>query len=65
MKIPQGLLQVKTLDSHLFPGKSKYFLESYNNAVENQHYGYIIINIKPNLEQNYKLINKIFPCEKK
>lgn len=65
MKNPQGLLQVKTLGSHLFPGKSKYFLESYNNAVENQHYGYIIINMKPNLEQNYKLTTKIFPGEQR
>ena len=63
MKNPQGLLQIKTLASHLFPGKSKYFLESYNNAVENHPYGYLLINMRPNAKEHFKLSTNIFPGE--
>lgn len=61
MNNPQGMMQIKTLGSHLFPGKTKYFLESYNNAVENQNFGYLVINMKPNIRDDYKLTTNIFP----
>lgn len=63
MKNPQGLLQIKTLGSHLFPGKTKYFLESYENAVDSENYGYLVINMKPNLNDDFKLTSNIFPGE--
>lgn len=64
MKNPQGLLQIRTLASQLFPGgKSRYFLESYNDAVEQQKYGYLFINMKPNSGDEFRLSTKIFPGE--
>ena len=63
MKNPQGLLQIKTLASHLFPGKTGYFFESYNNAVENHLYGYLVINMRPNSTEDFKLSTNIFPGE--
>ena len=63
IKNPQGLLQIKTLGSHLFPGKTKYFLESYENAVDSENYGYLVINMKPNLNDDFKLTSNIFPGE--
>ena len=63
MKNPQGLLQIKTLASHLFPGKTGYFFESYNNAVENHPYGYLVINMRPNSTEDFKLSTNIFPGE--
>ena len=63
MKNPQGLLQIKTLASHLFPGKTGYFFESYNNAVENHPYGYLVINMRPNSTEDFKLSTKVFPGE--
>ena len=54
MKNPQGLLQIRTLASQLFPGgKSRYFLKSYADAVEQQTYGYLLINMKPNTDVRY------------
>ena len=63
MKNPQGLLQIRTLASHLFPGKLHYFLEAYNDAVEQQPYGYLVLNMKPNTPEDYRLSTKIFPKE--
>ena len=63
MKNPQGLHQIKTLASHLFPGKTGYFFESYNNAVENHPYGYLVINMRPNSKEDFKLSTNIFPGE--
>lgn len=62
MKNPQGLLQIRTLASQLFAGgKSKYFLEAYKDAVEQQPYGYLFINMKPNTDEKYRLCTNIFP----
>ena len=63
MKNPQGLLQIRTLGSHLFPGKLHYFLEAYNDAVEQQTYGYLVINMRPNTAEEFRLSTKIFPNE--
>ena len=64
MKNPQGLLQIRTLASQLFPGGlSRYFLESYHDAVEQHAYGYLLINMKPNTNSDYRLMTNIFPGE--
>jgi hypothetical protein len=64
MKSPQGLLQIKTLGSQLFPGKTQYFLESYHDAIENKPYGYLCINMSPNTSPDFRLSTNIFPKEK-
>jgi hypothetical protein len=64
MKSPQSLLQIKTLGAQLFPGKTQYFLESYNDAIEKNQYGYLIINMKPNVSPDFRLSTNIFPEEK-
>jgi hypothetical protein len=63
MKNPQGLLQIRTLGSHLFPGKLNYFLEAYNDAIEQNAYGYLVINMKPNTPDELRLSTNIFPNE--
>jgi hypothetical protein len=63
MRNPQGLLQIKTLSNHLFPGKTKYFMESYNDAVESKPYGYLMVNMHPNISDELKLTTNIFPGE--
>ena len=64
MKNPQGMLQIRTLASQLFPGgRSKYFLDAYEDAVEQQPYGYLFINMRPNTDPEYRLSTMIFPNE--
>ena len=63
LKNPQGLLQTRTLGQQLFPGKLQHFLESYADAVD-YPFGYLIINMKPNISEEMRLSTNIFPNEK-
>jgi hypothetical protein len=63
MKNPQGALQIKTLASQLFTSKVPYFMEAYNDAVQEKKFGYLIINMSPNANENYRLCTNIFPEE--
>nr|CAD2189575.1 unnamed protein product [Meloidogyne enterolobii]CAD2192153.1 unnamed protein product [Meloidogyne enterolobii]CAD2202517.1 unnamed protein product [Meloidogyne enterolobii]CAD2205496.1 unnamed protein product [Meloidogyne enterolobii] len=62
-KNPQGLLQVRTLGSQLFPKMLNYFLEAYRDATSEQ-FSYLLINMHPSTEENLRLSTKIFPGEK-
>lgn len=64
MKNPQGVLQIRTLGSQLFPGKLQYFLEAYNDAVEGENFGYLVINMQPTADQELRLSTNIFPHDK-
>ena len=63
MKSPQSLLQIRTLGSQLFPGRVAYFLEAYNDAIQRE-FGYIAINMSPNISNALRLSTNIFPHEK-
>ena len=62
-KNPQGLLQVRTLGSQLFPKMINYFLESYRDATS-ERFSYLLINMHPNTEEHLRLSTNIFPGEK-
>jgi hypothetical protein len=64
MKSPQSLLQIKTLGSQLFPGKTNYFMESYNGAIDKNTFGYLVINMQPNTTNELRLTTNIFPQDK-
>jgi hypothetical protein len=64
MKSPQSLLQIRTLGSQLFPGRVPYFLEAYNDAVQQREFGYLVINMSPNMSEELRLSTKIFPNDK-
>ena len=60
MKNPSDQLQASTLAKQIFPGKTKYFLESYHDAVQQPH-GYLFIDLSQNTPDNYRLKTNIFP----
>uniref|UniRef100_A0A914MJU8 Uncharacterized protein n=1 Tax=Meloidogyne incognita TaxID=6306 RepID=A0A914MJU8_MELIC len=62
-KNPQGLLQVRTLGSQLFPKMINYFLESYRDATS-ERFSYLLINMHPSTEEHLRLSTNIFPGEK-
>lgn len=64
MKNPQGLLQIRTLGSHLFTGMQQYFLEAYKDAVQEHEFGYLVLNMHPNTESELRLTTKIFPGDR-
>nr|CAD2191446.1 unnamed protein product [Meloidogyne enterolobii] len=62
-KNPQGLLQVRTLGSQLFPKMLNYFLEAYRDATS-ERFSYLLINMHPSTEEHLRLSSNIFPDEK-
>ena len=59
---PRGKSQISTLARQLFPGKTKNFLEVYNDALE-EPYSYLLLDISPHSNQLYQIRSKIFPKE--
>lgn len=63
-KNPQGLLQVRTLGSQLYPKRLGYFLEAYHDATS-EPFSYLLINMHPaNTNEDLRLSTRIFPGEK-
>lgn len=62
-KNPQGLLQVRTLGSQLFPKMLNYFLEAYRDATS-KPFSYLLVNMHPNSDEKLRLSTNIFPNEK-
>lgn len=59
---PRDKSQISTLARQLFPGKTKNFLEVYNDALE-EPYSYLLLDISPHSNQLYQIRSKIFPKE--
>lgn len=64
MKNPRDKQQVMTLARQIFPGKTKHFLESYEDATAIP-YGYIKIDLKPDTPENLRLRTRITPINRK
>jgi len=62
-KIPRDTLQVATLARQMYPGKSQFFVEAFKDARE-KPFGYILIDLKPNTKEKYRVRTNIFPGEK-
>lgn len=54
-KNSRSALQIKTLATQMYPGKTNYFMDSYYKAVE-QQYGYLVVH----LDHKYPLRSRIF-----
>jgi len=59
---PADTLQVQTYGRHIFPNKTKYFIESYNDSTSKPH-GYLFLNLHQQADDKYKLFTNIFPNE--
>lgn len=55
-------LQVQVLGRQMFPGQSKYFAESYEDATS-QPYGYLVCDLHPASDEHLQLRTRIFPGE--
>lgn len=63
MRDRSGILQIRTLGMQLFPRSLPYFMDSYNGATEKQ-FSYLLINMHPAAEEEYRLVSRIFPDDK-
>jgi hypothetical protein len=59
-KNPRDAGQVMTLARQMYPGKSKFVLEAYTDATR-RPYGYLLIDLKPETDDAYRIRTNIFP----
>ena len=62
MRNPTDQLQAMTYAKQVFPGKSKYFQESLQDACSKK-YGYLLIDVSPESSAEIRLRTNIFPDE--
>jgi hypothetical protein len=59
---PADKLQVSNLAKTMFPGNSKYLLDSFFDAT-NQKFGYLFVDLTQQCGDNHRLRTNIFPTE--
>lgn len=64
LRNPQGQDQIRTLSHQMYPGKRKYFLESYADATSKQ-FSYLFIDIHPGTPDIQRLSTNIFNNERR
>jgi len=63
MHITRDLLQVSTLSRQMFPGKGQFLVEAFKDATA-KPFGYLVLDLKPDTEEKYRIRTGIFPGEK-
>ncbi|CAF1035618.1 unnamed protein product [Brachionus calyciflorus] len=61
---PRDKLQISTLARQMFPGKSSFFIEAYDNASSKPH-GYLMIDLKQTPENRNRIQTGITPDEQR
>lgn len=59
LRDPAGQLAVRNLGVQIFPGRLKYYMESYKSATD-QRYGYLLVDIHPSSHDSVRLRTDIF-----
>lgn len=62
-KNPRDSMQVATLARQMYPGKNKFLLEAFKDATE-KPYGYLLIDLKADTEERYRIRTNIFANER-
>ena len=62
MKNIRDISQVGVPGRQVYPGKSRGFMEAYEDAL-NTRYGYFIVDMAPHSDNKYRLRTLIFPNE--
>ena len=61
-KNPRDSQQISTLARQMYPGKSQFLIEAYQDATLNPH-GYLFIDLKPNTNEQLRIRTGILPHE--
>lgn len=56
-------LQVMNLAKQMYPGETKFLVESFVNATA-QPYGYLLLDLRPTTPEEYRVRTNIFPGER-
>ena len=47
--------QIRTVAHQMFPGKTSFFLEAYDDATTRQPFGYLFVDLRPDTPEQYRL----------
>jgi hypothetical protein len=61
-KNPRDASQFAVLARQMYPNSSKFAIEAFKDATE-KPYGYLLVDLKPDTDEKYRLRTKIFPGE--
>jgi hypothetical protein len=59
-KNPRDANQVAILALQMYPGKSQFVVEAYEDATR-ESYGYLLIDLRSDNDDRYRIRTKIFP----
>jgi hypothetical protein len=59
-KNPRDAGQVAILARQMYPGKSQFVVEAFEDATK-EPYGYLLIDLRPDTDDRYRIRTKIFP----
>lgn len=62
-KNPRDKLQIATLARQMYPGKSAFFMEAYEDATR-EPYGYLLVDLNATTPEQYRLRTGLFPPER-
>lgn len=61
-KNPRDVGQFAVLAKQMYPKNSQFAIESYKDATD-APYGYLLVDLKPDMDEKYRLRTNIFPGE--
>jgi hypothetical protein len=61
-KNPRDVLQITTLAKQMYPGNTKFMVEAFRDATS-KPFGYLLIDLKPQTDDQIRLRTNIFPGE--
>jgi hypothetical protein len=59
-KNPRDAHQISILGRQMHPGKSRFLVEAFKDATA-KPYGYLLIDLKPDTDEKYRIRTNIFP----
>lgn len=59
-KNPRDSLQITTLARQMYPGRSKFLIESFHDATKDA-YGYLLLDLKPTTKEELRIRTGILP----
>lgn len=62
-KNPRDHLQVATLARQMYPGRSQFLIEAFEDSTKKPH-GYLLIDLKPETEDDFRIRTGILQSEK-
>ena len=62
-KNPRDAMLVSTLARQMYPGQNKFLVEAFKNATE-KPFGYLLLDLKPDTDEKYRIRTNIFPDER-